>query len=489
MISGGSSWVRLHVNDQLIGVFIRVEQYDKAFLRRYLDEDDGFLYRYDYKVPGHVERLTREDEVDPYAAALCFAPFGSGCEPPSSGLAELLGRHVDLEQLFTLAAVGGIVANWDAPFLNDNNYFWYNSEPRRRLHFAWDLDLIITEEEIGRDVHDSLLIKDNGWQLLFQNDPVLRARFDATISRLLDDAMSEEALSHFLDELEPTLASAFDADANTGLGIAFAAEVASVRDWFRRRVQIVRSQIAPSPRFPLVINEVLAANDSGIEDESGEREDWIELYNRGSEPVQLHGLYLSDDPANPAGWPLPSGTLQPGERMLVWCDGDVAPDSWHANFRLDAHGESVGLYEVTADDYRVRDFVYFGPLANDVSLARIPDGGPAFHAMRCPTPGATNRASCESDPVFIRGDASQDGVTNLTDALAILAQLFQGSSSACRLAADVDADGSLSLTDAVALLLHLFQGAPPPPAPFPACGTAAPAGDLDCVESACGSAE
>ena len=45
----------------------------------------------------------------------------------------------------------------------------------------------------------------------------------------------------------------------------------------------------------LVINEVCSKNDSVILDEYGESSDWIEIYNGGSEAVNIGGYYLSDD--------------------------------------------------------------------------------------------------------------------------------------------------------------------------------------------------
>ncbi|RMF08484.1 MAG: hypothetical protein D6762_05575, partial [Candidatus Neomarinimicrobiota bacterium] len=46
---------------------------------------------------------------------------------------------------------------------------------------------------------------------------------------------------------------------------------------------------------PVVINEFLARNASVNYDEAGEYDDWLELYNRSAVPVDLSGMYLSDD--------------------------------------------------------------------------------------------------------------------------------------------------------------------------------------------------
>jgi hypothetical protein len=490
-VCGGSSWVRLHLNQRPLGIFIRIEEYDKSYLRRQLGEDDGFLYRFDYKTPGNVERLTREDEPDPYAPSLCFPPFGSGCEAPGSGLAALLGRHVDLEQLLTLAAVGGILANWDLPLMNDNNYFWYNSAPRRRLYFPWDLDLAMTEESLERDVHRDPGLKNSIWQTLLLADPALLARFDGTIGRLLSGPLSRESLDLLLDELSGALAGPVDADRDNGLGVAFADELAAARSWLHRRLEIVRAQVPAAAPFPIVINEIVAENRGGARDEAGELEDWIELFNRGEAPVELKGLFLSDRPAIPALWPLPDRVLGPKERAVIWCDGQTTQGPWHSSFRLDAlEGESVGLYEVSTGDYRVRDFVRLRPQAPDLALARVPDGAPSLRALSCPSPGAANPGSCSQPPRFLRGDCNGDGATQgVADAIGLLLANFVGGAELpCRAACDANADGEIhGVADAVTLLAANFTGSFRLPPPHPECGESSLETDaaLSCGASPC----
>ena len=44
----------------------------------------------------------------------------------------------------------------------------------------------------------------------------------------------------------------------------------------------------PSPAAP-IISEILADNESGLRDQDGDWEDWLELYNPDPDPVDLHG--------------------------------------------------------------------------------------------------------------------------------------------------------------------------------------------------------
>ena len=72
-----------------------------------------------------------------------------------------------------------------------------------------------------------------------------------------------------------------------------------------------------------------------VEDLLGEEEDWIEVWNAGSEPASLSGLWLSDDPDEWDKWPLPAVTLGPEERLIVFASGrDVRTiDHWECPVR------------------------------------------------------------------------------------------------------------------------------------------------------------
>ncbi|MDZ7332890.1 MAG: CotH kinase family protein [candidate division KSB1 bacterium] len=68
----------------------------------------------------------------------------------------------------------------------------------------------------------------------------------------------------------------------------------------------------------LVINEVMASNGATIRDEDGDTPDWIELYNRGQQPIDLNGFGLSDDATAPYKWTFPAISLPPNQFLLVF---------------------------------------------------------------------------------------------------------------------------------------------------------------------------
>ena len=86
-------------------------------------------------------------------------------------------------------------------------------------------------------------------------------------------------------------------------------------------------------RSQLRINEAGNRNFSQVYDEFGETEDWIEIYNAGSQAQSLLGYGLSDDPGLPQKWIFPSIALQPGSHLLLFASGrnlSSAVDHWEA---------------------------------------------------------------------------------------------------------------------------------------------------------------
>ncbi|HLP12084.1 MAG TPA: CotH kinase family protein, partial [Flavobacteriales bacterium] len=74
--------------------------------------------------------------------------------------------------------------------------------------------------------------------------------------------------------------------------------------------------------FPqIIINEGSNKNYQAIADEDGEYEDWIELYNAGSSPVDIFNFSLSDDPANTTMWTFPHYILAPGAYKVIYLSG------------------------------------------------------------------------------------------------------------------------------------------------------------------------
>lgn len=142
-----------------------------------------------------------------------------------------------------------------------------------------------------------------------------------------------------------------------------------------------------SSQSNVVINEIMASNQAYITDESGEYEDWIELFNNSNSAVNLSGWHLTDNPDNPDKWEFPTNVSIPAMGyLIIWADEDSSQGPLHANFKLSAAGEQLML--INANGSTVQD-IEFGQQQADKGYARSPNGTGNF-VIKTPTFKANN---------------------------------------------------------------------------------------------------
>ena len=136
----------------------------------------------------------------------------------------------------------------------------------------------------------------------------------------------------------------------------------------------------------------MASNTSVIADEFGEYDDWVELYNPTNSPIDIGGMFISDNLANPTDWLIPDTdptltTIPAGGYLLLWFDKDIDQGLLHVDSKLSASGEEIGLF---AADGTLIDSRIFGIQTTDISEGRTPNGGPGWGFFSFPTPLAAN---------------------------------------------------------------------------------------------------
>jgi hypothetical protein len=150
----------------------------------------------------------------------------------------------------------------------------------------------------------------------------------------------------------------------------------------------VRVDSAP-PVGPMRVNEFLADNEAVDQDEAGDFDDWVELRNTGTQPYDLSGHALTDDPAFPGKWSFPANTVvAAGGYVRVWCDGETSEGPLHTPFKLEKNGELVVLYDTAANGRRFLDGLIFGEQKADRAHGRVPDGSGEFYYQWRPTANA-----------------------------------------------------------------------------------------------------
>ena len=135
------------------------------------------------------------------------------------------------------------------------------------------------------------------------------------------------------------------------------------------------------------INEVMASP-------SSQKYDWAEIYNGGSQPVDLSGYGLTDDAAKPRKWQFPSGTvIQPGQYLGVYLSGTTVSmlDGYlNADFALNVEGGYT--MALSAPDGSILDALYLPRQYGGISYGRVNGENGCFYFAEG-TPGTANSAS------------------------------------------------------------------------------------------------
>jgi hypothetical protein len=151
----------------------------------------------------------------------------------------------------------------------------------------------------------------------------------------------------------------------------------------------------------LIISEVLAHT-------HGNDPDVVELYYDGPQSIDLLGMSLTDDPAEPEKFVFTfanvfTTVINPGDHMVFFAA--VAPVSGTKNylgFGLSADGEALYLYDRPNPDGRrdLIDSVVFGPQINEYSISRV--GYDREWKLSRMTFGAENIAQPLGDPDMLK---------------------------------------------------------------------------------------
>ncbi len=153
----------------------------------------------------------------------------------------------------------------------------------------------------------------------------------------------------------------------------------------------------------IFINEVVTSNQT-IPDEVGEKDDYIELYNNGTDAVNIAGWYLTNTLSNKTLAQIPSSdytkTVIPAKgRLIVWTDNQSEQGILHLCFKLSKDGDTIVLSKMNDDSLVVVvDSVVVPGMNSDMSYSRMPDGNLSW-VVQAPTWNAPNTALFLPEPL------------------------------------------------------------------------------------------
>ena len=172
------------------------------------------------------------------------------------------------------------------------------------------------------------------------------------------------------------------------------------------------TEMATQGITPVRINEVSADNGIYV-NEYFKRDDWVELYNTTDKPIDVEGMYLTDNPEKPEKYQITRGDTQASTiipahgYLIIWCDKRDAKTQLFSQFKLAKEGDELLL---TAADGSWTDRFVYPEVKSDETVGRYPDGGANIYTMNIPTIAKANIYSTYCLPA---GNADPTGISDM----------------------------------------------------------------------------
>jgi hypothetical protein len=164
---------------------------------------------------------------------------------------------------------------------------------------------------------------------------------------------------------------------------------------------LISENVLSQSAIDLRINEILVVNDSNYVDDYGQRSGWIEIFNSAYNTVNIGGMFLTNDPANPTKYLIPAGDpltkIEPRTYLVFFADNHPSRGILHLNFTLQ-DTNYLALYDVNG--YTLIDEIKYSKQNPDISYGRITDGNAQWDILKKTTPNANNN----TDPVISPGE-------------------------------------------------------------------------------------
>ena len=461
--SGRTNHIWLTINDgtKVQGVFNNIEQVDEEFVQAWFGNKDGDLYKCRWKEEGAKLLWISPGDAATYEALRDYEEKITGsyqrlaefidfvCNTDDITFKSGIGNWINVDSFLRAQAVDMYLGQWDGLWIFPNNYYLYwDTESQKFEYIPWDLDHCM-----GMDYFWIPYIWGTDWarrpfanwglnsaaSLSGENGPPL-------INRLLSIPEYESLILGYVREFasnqghpEKLLLSVYRifsllspiAYTGTFSGSSmqngyepqdfvdsweFPSDYSATTNpatwgilpFLRERSRYVRDNYPLPDTLPTVsVNEVVSKNETGIVDEAGEQEDWVELYNSSNQAVDIGGFFLTDRYSDARKWQIPLSTvIPPNGFQLIWCDNEISEGPLHANFKLTSSGEGVYLFAPNPDLDILISSLLFPQIDADNSWGRLPDGGLNCLELIEPSPQSPNQSG---DFQIMREGLNPDG--------------------------------------------------------------------------------
>jgi len=400
------AFVHLEVNGEYLGVFSRIEEVDDDFFSLRGISPNGQLLEAEGPQTANFRILDDYSTVwddhsandDGYAALSELVQTVNNT--PDASVPQVLGAIVNVDAYLDYFATIQLHGDWD--HIGHNYYIYRSPDSPLWEVVPKDFDQAFVQSTLSllQGVKSSPLQPLATYNVLTSrllNVPLFRQWYVNKLGEMLASQFSTALLTPRFNALHGTIAEDAHRDVYKRYreeNAAFDASVPPLQDFVAQRIAYINANlgsVSPNIVLPLLINEVLPDNRTGITTAAGVRSPWLELYNPRASAYSLTGHTLTNNPAQPTLWKFPDGlTVPAGGHLLVWLDNQPAPGELHASFGINPRGQAIALYAPSGSGVAMLDMIAYRAQPADVSYGRRASGSALWVRQAVPTPAGAN---------------------------------------------------------------------------------------------------
>ncbi len=220
-----TSFAKVYVNNKYKGLYVMIEQVDKAFFSQYFKEPSGELIKalagYLYWFPGDTLSFRSYYEIkakntpEAWSNLINFAKKIN--TTPANIFYDSLKTVFDFDSYITVFAADIIFNNWDSYFYGQNYYIYRDSVESKYYYLPWDYNISLNNYDVSSADYYILPGRENND--LFQlplpskivNNEILKKKYLNEIARI-NQYMSIDSLEKFILQMHKLIAPSLKGD-------------------------------------------------------------------------------------------------------------------------------------------------------------------------------------------------------------------------------------------------------------------------------------
>lgn len=230
-----STFTKLYINEEYMGLYLNVEQIDDEFIDRRFDEEDGNLYKCSFGASleisndvynNEIFELETNQEINDRTRLESFINIINNAPDPS--FQNMIEDIFEVDRFLSYLAVETLIGHWDGYSYNKNNYYLYENESSGKIEFIpYDVDNTFGIDWIGGDWGTRNVLN---WANENESRPLVNKilsntvyyeRYVRKLKMLLDQYFTESQLFPKLDLLKDLLSDAVENDNHYPLTFGF----------------------------------------------------------------------------------------------------------------------------------------------------------------------------------------------------------------------------------------------------------------------------